>query len=234
MLRRSRNDGSHILAPLNVLLAAKQVQVLHRTTFTPEDRATLANVTRKRGAVQLLSAPSARRVDAILAAAQLAWKREHYKTLLVTHSRADADQAEKRTGIHSITATGLMKGLTTNRGLVRGYLSAQEKALSVGGFERKSSFIKYAFKASGKWLHLDEKTVVVVRSPGALALPELSDLMKRAHRAGAKLVFVDEQRPTAPSRESATDVSELLLRTHLGRALREAPREREREEERSR
>ena len=234
MLRRSRKDGSHVLAPLNVVLAARQVEFLKRTTMTPKERSSLVDITRKRGAVQLLSATTKSRSESILAAARLAWVREGYKVILATSSRAEADQAEQRTGIHSMTTAGLIRGLTTNRGLVRGYLAAQKKALSVGGFEQKSSFISYAFKAAGKWVRLDEKTVVVIRNPDSLALPEVTALMKRAQKSGAKLVFVDEPSESASRREPASEVSEMLLRNHLRKTSRDNHRDREREEERSR
>ena len=233
MLRRSRKDGSHVLAPLNVALAAKQVEFIKHTTLTPEQRTALAHITRERGAVKLLRSTNSRHTDTILSAARLAWSREGFTAILATSSRADADRAQQRTGIHSMTTGGLLSGLTTNRGLVRGYLSAQRKALAVGGFEKVSAFVRYAFKASGKWVRLDEKTVVVIRNPDSLALTELSALMKRAHKAGAKLVFVDEPHESTARREPASDVSELLLRNHLRKTSQDDQRRSKHEQERS-
>jgi conjugative relaxase-like TrwC/TraI family protein len=233
LLAHSRKNGSHAVAPLNVALAVKQVEFLKRVTLTLHDRTSLAAITQKRGAVQMLSTPNAHQTESVLSAARLSWKRAGLKPLFVTSSRAEADRVEKGTGIHSMTVAGLMRGLTTNRGLVRGYLAAQKTALSTGGFERKSSFISYAFKAAGKWIRLDEKTVVVVRVD-ALTLPEATALMKRAHKAGAKLVFQEEAGTSAPRRTPSASVSELLLRSHLGQRSRTELEQDKRERERAR
>lgn len=229
VLNRSRKDGSHVLAPLNVVLAVKQVEFLRFTRLASADRAALAAITRQRGAVQLLNATTESRVESVLTAARLAWKREGYRVLLATSSRAEADRVEKRTGIHSVSTAGLLSGLKKSRGIVQGYLAAQKKALSVGGFKKASSFIRYAFKAAGKWIRLDEKTIVVVRNPDSMTLPECADLLKRAARAGAKLVFVHEAEEAASRREPGPRVTELLLQSHLRKAFRDSLREREQE-----
>jgi conjugative relaxase-like TrwC/TraI family protein len=210
ILKRSQRNGAHRLAPGNVWLAVQQVEFLRHATLTRQDRAALAHITRRRGSIQLLATAGAGRVEPILAAARLAWQREGYKVLLATTTHAAAQHAQKQTGIHAVTVNGLMSGLTQNRGLIRGYLSAHQKALSILGFRKKGSFVKYALKASGKWLSLDEKTVLIVDTPGALSLPELSALLKRVHAAGAKLVLVEEATERSSRREPRDSVAGLF------------------------
>jgi len=232
LLRRSRRNRSHVLTRANVHVAAKQVEYLQRTRLTTAEKSALIATTRRRGSVQSLGrGASAERIELILSAAHVAWKRQGYRVLLATTTHAEAERLEKRTGIRSITTSGLLKGLATNRGLLRGYDSAMKKSFALGlGFRSGASFLNYALSASGRWLGLDKKTVLIVDNPG-LSLMERASLMKRAHRCGAKLVFMDETR-------DAAEISETLLRPRhrLGSEdfQQQFRREREHEQERSR
>jgi hypothetical protein len=58
--------------------------------------------------------------------------------------------------------------------------------------------------------------------------------MKRAHKAGAKLVFQEEAGTSAPRRTPSASVSELLLRSHLGQRSRTELEQDKRERERAR
>ena len=228
ILKSSRRKRAQVLTRANVWLAAKQVEYVGRTKFTPEEKAALVGITRKRGAVQFLG--SGVRVEPVLEAARIGWHRQGKRVLLVTDSKREAERAGKLTGIHSMTTSGLLKGLSENRGLLAGYDAALKKSFKLPlGFRSGTSFLGYLLEASGKWLSLDSKTVLVVES-ASLDLTERAELLKKVHRAGgAKIVFVDRRR-------EATQISEQLVRPR--RELNEMPRphqdEREQEQEQSR
>lgn len=225
ILKRSQRNRSHILTRANVYVAAQQVQYLGRMQFTAEEKAALVAITRKRGSVQFLGRGA--NADRILKAARIAFQRQGYRVLLATRSRDEADRIEKLTGIHSITARGLERGLRTNRGLLRGYDAAIKKSLSLGlGFRSGASFLTYVLKASGKWIRFDEKTVVIIDS-SSLDLAERSVVMKKAHRAGTKLVFMHDN-------QEAADISAQLTRPRPAPEDVWQQRRREREQEWSR
>src|ERR1043166_4980260 len=215
IVRRSRSSTRHVLTRANVWLAEKQVRIARHSSFTPSQRGALARVTRGRGAVQLIRLGE--EDHGVLAAARLAWQRQGFKVLLATTSRANAMSIEADTGIHSITTAGLRKGLTTNRGLVRGYESALKKATSLKlGFKTSAQFLNYALKASGRWVRFDKHTVLLITLPTGESLHDLADVLARAHRAGAKVVFVDRSRE--PDRQyDAWNEPQVILR----RALRQ-------------
>jgi hypothetical protein len=230
ILKKSRRKHPHSLTRANVWTAARQVEYLERTKFTPEERAALEDITRRRGAVQFLgsevSAPK------VLAAAQLGWRRQGIRALYATDSRRAAEQAEKDTGLHSITIAGLLKGLSENRGLLAGYDAALKKSLKLPlGFRSGSAFLGYLLEASGKWLRLHSKSVLVVES-ASLELAERAELLKKVHKAGAKVVFVDRKM-------EAKQIAEQLIRPcHTARRefqqRHQEEHEQEQDQERSR
>lgn len=235
IVRRSAQKRSQVVGTPNLYLAEKQVGFLRGRRFTDEERRALDQITKARGAVQVLA--NDRRIDAsdVLTAARLAWERAGYRVLLVGATRAAADGWAEKTGIHSITLGGLLRGLTTNRGLLRGYDAALRKSFQIGplGFTSTQAFLRYAVKASGKWITLDEKTVLVLDEPRALSLQVLSDLLRRIDGAGAKLVLLDDT-PQAHRREDHADaVSRLLgakqIRAELEEVLRQQEEQRDRE-----
>jgi hypothetical protein len=96
---------------------------------------------------------------------------------------------------------------------MRGYDSALKKsweAHGLKGFHSKKSFLKYAIKAAGKWIRFDEKTVLVLDNPRAIPLHVLTNIMKRAHKARTKVVFLDEA-PRTEKLETPTQVLSRIL-----------------------
>lgn len=222
--RRSRASTRHVLTRANVWLAAQQVRFTGHSSLTPAQRDKLMTVTRGRGSVQLVRIDEEDR--AVLAAARLAWQRQGFKVLLATNSRANAASIEADTGIHSITTAGLHKGLSRNRGLIRGYEAALKKSVSLKlGFKTGTQFLNYALKASGRWLRLDQRSVLLITLPTRETLPDVANVLARAHRAGAKVVFLDRSREL--DRQHDTWNEPLVI---LRRALRrDAAEERGRE-----
>lgn len=235
IVRRAAKKRDQAVGSPNAYVAQKQVEYLRGQKFSSEEREALAQITKARGSIQVL--PSSPKISAgdVLSGARLAWERAGYNVLLVTPSRASADSWKEKTGLHSITLSGLIRGLTTNRGLLRGYDSALKNSLRHGlrGFPSTESFLRYVVKASGKWISFDEKTVLVLDRPRALSIGLLADLMKRVDQAGAKLVLLDET-PRAHHREaSAEAISRLLgakqIRAELEQVLRHQEEQMERE-----
>lgn len=190
LLRKLSRDGSHRLTRANVYLAAKQAEFVKNVRFTKAERQALVSITRDRGAVQYLEVASVGgRVEPLLKAAHLAWKRQGFKVLLTAPTRREALRLKKATGIHSMGALGLLRGLRTNRGILRGIDAAMKKSLSLGANFPARAFVTYALKAAGRWIRFDEKTIVVVTDSLRLRHSERLDLLRRARRCGAKLVF---------------------------------------------
>jgi hypothetical protein len=183
-----------------------QAQLGAGATLDPKGREALATVTRKRGSIQLVRMEDEGQANLMLSAARRAWQREGYKVLLAADWKARAESFEEQTGIHSITFRGLIRGLDTNRGLLRGLDSAHRKAASlVLGFKKSSQFVNYWLKASGRWLHFDSKSVLVLALPSKLALPDMAKLITRAEKHRGKVVLLDLSKPISREREGAAE-----------------------------
>ena len=221
VLRRSRSSRRHVVGAANVLLARKQAEFLSGRKFTEPERVELSRVTRERGSIQVLSASDEQARLTTLLAARFAWERAGMRVLGASPLWETARLCDEKTGIHFITLEGLTRGLRTWRGPIRGYDSALKNSLrhGLGGFPSTKAFLKYVIKASGKWIRLDEKTVLVLDNPRAISLSDFADLVRRVHKARAKLVVLDDQ---PASRVRGEDV--------LLRILRERQREQEAEE----
>jgi conjugative relaxase-like TrwC/TraI family protein len=192
ILRRARRDGSHVLTRANVYVAARHVELVERARLTDAQRAGLVAITRKRGSVQFLRTQEADgRPEPVLRAARLAWSRHGLRTLIVTPRSDDAKELEAKTGVHAMSVRGLMRGLVTNRGLVRGYDAMMRRSMQLGmGFRTSKGALNYLLAASGRYVSLDSKCVVVIAHPELVSSTERLWLMRRAQRAGAKLVFM--------------------------------------------
>jgi len=202
ILRSSRSRSTPLTAA-TVWAARLQVEYLDRTQFTQGEKAALADITRRRGAVQSLGCDV--RVEPVLKAAGIGWHRQGKKVVLVTDSHRERERLEKETGLHAITTAGLLRGLSENRGLLAGYDAALKKSLRLPLGFRSGGIVNYTLKAAaGKWLSLDRKTVLVVES-SSLELTERAELLKKVQKAGAKIVFVDRTR-------EAKEIPERLVR----------------------
>jgi conjugative relaxase-like TrwC/TraI family protein len=253
VLAHARHVGSHRVTRANLWLSAKTTEYLSRSTFSPAEKRALLDVTRTRGSVQYLSGASGERIASLLKTAASAWTRQGYRVLLATPSKTAAEKFERETGIKSLSLSGLDRGMRTNRGLVRGYVSALGKAVTLGprpvhesgsrkprlalGFSSGRSFVSYALASASRFIRLDRKCVVVVHQADALPLTERAALIKRLHKSGAKVVFLDVTRPAsaiaaAIQRDSPTQ-RERIERTKAQHDTQEEERA-EREQSRNR
>lgn len=202
LLKRSAHGRADITRA-NVSLAAT---LRH---LSAQERSALTAITRGRGSIQCLGGAAGERVPEILRAARQAWQLQGHRVVLAATSRAAAQRYEDETGIHSISATGLLRGLSTNRGLLRGYASAVSQSLKLGtGFHSTSAFLNCVLSASGRWIRLDAKSVVIVDRPDTLELRERAELLRNAKRAGARVIFMD-------ARRDASGIREALLRPRV-------------------
>jgi hypothetical protein len=135
------------------------------------------------------------RAELVLKSAQLAWKRQGYRALVVTPSRREAETLDSSTGIHAVTARGFLLGLATNRGLMRGYDSMMRKSGKLLlGFRSGKGALNYLLAAAGRWLRLSHKTVVIVANPERLSPAERLSILRQccARRTRAKVVFMGD------------------------------------------
>jgi hypothetical protein len=70
-----------------------------------------------------------------------------------------------------------------------------------GGFPSSKSFLNYLLSAAGRWIRLNKKTVIVVDAPMRIELWEREELLRRARRAGAKVVLLAEQGSLTQARQ---------------------------------
>jgi len=221
VLKRTRRSRRHVVGAANLLLARKQAEFLSGRKFTEPERVELARATRERGSIQVLSASDEQSRLTTLLGARFAWERAGMRVLGASPLWETARLCDEKTGIHFITCQGLARGLRAWRGPLRGYDSALRNSLRHGlaGFPSTKAFLKYVIKASGKWIRLDEKTVLVLDNPRAIPLSDLADLVRRVYKARAKLVVLDDQPASRVRGEDA-----------LLRILREKQAEQEHEE----
>jgi hypothetical protein len=219
VLARATRDGSHRVTRANIWLSAKTTEYLSKTSFSPSEKRALLDITRARGSVQYLSGPSGARTSSLLKTAAAAWRRQGCRVLMATPTKVAAEMFERETGITSLSLSGLERGMRTNRGLLRGYASALGKAVTLGprlvrgrdralqgtakkprlalGFSSGSSFVNYVLASAGRFITLDRKCVVVLDQADALPLTQRAALIKRLHKSGAKVVFLDVTRPAS-------------------------------------
>lgn len=239
-IKRSARSRAHVLGSPNVFLAAKQVEFLRGRVLSRAERGALRQITKARGSMQVLPGELGSATTSVLTAARFAWERAGFKVIAASPSYTSKKFLQSETGIHSIALRGLLGGLTTNRGLMRGYDSALKKsweAQGLRGFHSKVSFVKYAIKASGKWIRFDKKAVVILDNPEAISLHDLTDVMKHVRKAGAKLVFLSPSSSAHKNETSTEALSRILHAKQVGaeleRVVRQQQREREPEPERT-
>jgi len=187
----------HSLSRVNVLVAAKEIELRSHERMTPREKTSLAAIARRRGAIQSIASKDLDRLEPVLKAASLAWKRQGFRPLLVAPNREEAGALETGTGIHAISVRGLRKGMTTNRGLVRGIDAAFGKAFSLGLGFRSGGFITYALKSAGRWIRLRPDSVVIIARADRVPESERLWIARRAVRAGAKVIMLETERSAA-------------------------------------
>jgi hypothetical protein len=74
---------------------------------------------------------------------------------------------------------------------------ASKKPRLALGFSSGRSFVSYALASAGRFISLDRKCVVILHQANALSLTTRAALIKRLHRSGAKVVFLDDTRPAS-------------------------------------
>jgi conjugative relaxase-like TrwC/TraI family protein len=213
-VKRLARSRAHAVAPATLFLARKQAEFLRGERFSTLEREALRKATRERGAVHVITNEAESVLPTVLRTAAIAWGKSDLRPLLISPSPRRKDFLQEASGIRAaLSVRELLRGLSTRRGLLRGYESALKKSweeYGFRGFPTKGGFVKYALKASGKWVRLDEKTVVVLDNPEALSLRALTSVIKHVEKAGGKLVCLS-QNPLLHKEETSLEAMDRII-----------------------